>query len=99
MRQRDQVVEYAPISGAADETLAVAGSAVVFTAAIDNRMMAGLVSVGANPVRVRWGANPTSSVGHYLPAGSQHLWQRATIAGARFIQVSSASDVALTQLG
>ena len=48
--------------------------------------------VQTSDVRVRWdGTDPTSTVGHYLPAGSAYTWDAAQYNAAKFIRSSSAS--------
>lgn len=59
-----------------------------------------LLTVGANPVRAVFDGSgtPTSSDGHYLPAGSLLIVPYAVAAAAKFIRVSSDSDIHATAL-
>jgi hypothetical protein len=80
-----------------DEALAVSNSAVSLTAAFTCTHV--LLTVGANAVRATFeGGTPTASEGHYLPAGTMLLVTYKTAAAAKFIRVSSDSDIHATPL-
>lgn len=52
------------------------------------------VTVNTNPVYVTFdNTSPSSSVGHYWSANSEHWLSRAAAQSAKFVQVSSAATV------
>ena len=52
--------------------------------------------VQTSDVRVRWdGVDPTSSVGHYLPAYSAYTWDAAQYNAAKFILAGSVTATAV----
>ncbi len=88
-----------PTVGATDQLLAVSSTAVALTNTgwIDATTHV-LLTVGVNPIRVTFdGSAPTASNGHYWTAGREVLVPKATAKVARFIRVSTDSDVHATE--
>lgn len=81
-----------------DEALSVSTSAVTLTAGFTCTHV--LLTVGANAVRAVFdgAGTPTSSEGHYLPAGTLLLVPFSVAKAAKFIRVSSDSDIHATPL-
>lgn len=82
-----------------EQNLAVSSSSVAFATDYEaNEVDCCLVSNGANPIRVRFGGDPTASIGHYLPAGYSAIWSVQMANNAKFIAVSTASTAYATPL-
>ena len=61
-QQKSAASAYGVLKG--DESLTVSSTAIAL-ASVASGALTGLVTNGAEPIRVRWGT-PTASVGHYL---------------------------------
>jgi hypothetical protein len=87
-------------AGGTDELLAVSSSAVALATTFAGEATAVYVTVGANPIRVTFdGSTPTASDGHYWPAGKEAVLNLSLAKAAKFIRVSSDSDVKATPMG
>lgn len=76
----------------ASQSLTVSTAAVGFGTAFNSKTELIVFDVQANDVRVRWdGTDPTSTVGHILPAGTAYAWTVSQAAAAKFIRISTAS--------
>jgi hypothetical protein len=81
-----------------DESLTVAATSIGL-ASIATDAVAGMVTNGAEPIRVRWGT-PTSSVGHYLNPYSTLELVNDDLSVVRFIRVgASSSTIFVTYFG
>ena len=80
-----------------DESLTVSDSAVAL-ASVPSGALTGLITNGAEPIRVRWGT-PTASVGHYLnPYSVLEVFNSMT--DIKFIRAgSSDSTIFVTYFG
>jgi hypothetical protein len=78
-------------SAVASQSISVSTVAIgVGTAFDQNSSPIITFDVQDNDVRVRWdGTNPTSSVGHILPASTAYTWSCAQFNAAKFIRVSA----------
>jgi len=81
-----------------DESLTVAATSIGL-ASIATDAVAGMVTNGAEPIRVRWGT-PTASVGHYLNPYSTLELVNDDLSVVRFIRVgASSSTIFVTYFG
>ena len=93
--QRSAASAYGNLKG--DESLVVSSSAVPLASGASGALT-GLVTNGAEPIRVRWGT-PTASVGHYLNPYSVLDLYEDDMTDVKFIRVSSDSTIDVTYFG
>lgn len=77
----------------ASQSITVSTIAIGVTTAFDTTYV-GMVTfdVQDQPVRVRWdGFDPTSTVGHVLPATTAYTWNTAQFNAAKFIRDTSST--------
>jgi len=88
-----------PTASGSDELLAVSSTAVALTTTgWKDTTTHVLLTVGVNPIRVTFDSSaPTASNGHYWASGREVLVTKATAKAARFIRVSTDSDVHATE--
>ena len=93
--QKAAASAYGDLKG--DESLTVSSTAIAL-ASVPTDALTGLVTNGAQPIRVRWGT-PTSSVGHYLnPYSVLELFN--SMGSVKFIRAgSSDSTIFVTYFG
>jgi hypothetical protein len=76
-----------PTPGVADQTLAVADSAVQFGTAFNNITRYIVLDVQGADVRVTYDDSaPTTTNGHILFAGRSYTWSKQAAAAAKFIR-------------
>jgi len=94
-QQKAAASAYGVVKG--DESLTVSSTAVAL-ASVASGALSGLVTNGAEPIRVRWGT-PTASVGHYLnPYSVMMLY--SSMSSVKFIRTgSSDSTIFVTYFG
>ncbi|MBT4073979.1 MAG: hypothetical protein HOE75_09885 [Chloroflexi bacterium] len=94
-QQKAAASAYGVLKG--DESLTVSSSAVAL-ASVATGALTGLITNGAEPIRVRWGT-PTASVGHYLnPYSVLEVFN--SMADIKFIRAgSSDSTIFVTYFG
>jgi len=81
-----------PTSGVADQTLAVADSAVQFGTAFNSLTRYIVLDVQLADVRVTYdGSAPTTTNGHILFAGRSYTWSKQAAVAAKFIRDGSVS--------
>ena len=74
------------------QSLTVSTVAIAFATAFNSNTNLVSFDVQGSDVRVRFdGTNPTSTVGHILPAGTAYTWDKDQAARAIFIRDTSAS--------
>ena len=73
-------------------TAAVAATGYTATPGTTGHVQLVSFDVQDNDVRVRWdGSDPTSTVGHVLPAGTAYTWAASQYNAAKFIRISTAT--------
>lgn len=80
-------------SATASQSLTVSTAAVGFATSFNANTNIVDFDVQDSAVRVRWdGTDPTSTVGHILPAFTGYSWDVQRAAAAKFIRISTASS-------
>lgn len=81
-------------SAVASQSITVSTVAIGVTTAFEqNDVPIVTFDVQGSDVRVRWdGTDPTSTVGHILPASTAYTWSSVQFNGAKFIRDSGASS-------
>lgn len=73
-------------------TAAVAATGYTATPGAGSYVQLVTFDVQDNDVRCRWdGSDPTSTVGHILPAGTAYTWATSQYNAAKFIRISTAT--------
>lgn len=89
----ERIAYLSPAPGTTDQRLAVS-SAVVTLAALGGSATHGYVDIQTASVMVTFdGSDPSASNGHQFDAGDSGMWNKATIAAARFIRLGSTDAV------
>ena len=81
-----------------DASITVSTTAIAITTAYDPQYVGQVTfDVQGYDVRARWtGTDPTSTVGHILPASTAYTWDVAQFNAAKFIRdVSAAGDATI----
>ena len=76
----------------ASQSITVSTAAIAIGTAFDAQYVKTVTfDVQDQAVRVRFDTDPTSTVGHVLPAGSAYEWDVARFNRAKFIRISTAT--------
>ena len=76
----------------ASQSLTVSTLSVPFGTAFNANSKLVTFDVQGADIRCRWdGTDPTSTVGHILPAGTAYTWNKEQAAAAEFIRISTAT--------
>lgn len=80
----------------ASQSITVSTVAIGVTTAFDvNACPLTTFDIQAADVRVRWDTDPTSTVGHILPASTAYTWATTQFNSAKFIRDSAATGDAV----